>query len=162
MKEILVIGGSNSPVSINQCIAKEIGENARVDYYDTRNLNAPYYNKGIEKHEGFPQEILDLHKMIHQYKKLIIVTPEYNRYFSSFFKSIIDWFSRLERYYFKDVDIYIVAVTRGKRGGSNVREALKFMLSFSGANIIGDVGIAHYDESNDYSQEIKEIVSQFK
>ncbi len=162
MKEILVIGGSNSPVSINQCIAREIGEDPRVDFYDTRTLNAPYYNKGIEKNEGFPKEIVDFYDMIHKYKKLIIVTPEYNRYFSSFFKSILDWFSRYERYYFQDVDIYIVAVTRGKRGGSNVREALKFMLSFSGANLIGDIGIAQYDESNDYSKEIQEIISNFK
>lgn len=162
MKEILVIGGSNSPVSINQCIAKEMSSHPRVDYFDTRTINDTGYNKGIEKNEGFPQDIIALYDKIHQYKKLIIVTPEYNRYFSSFFKSILDWFSRYERYYFQDVEIYLVAVTRGRRGGSSVREALKFMLSFSGANLIGDEGISQYDESNDYSKEIEAIINNFK
>lgn len=162
MKEILVIAGSNASDSINQDLAQKFAQNSRVDYYDTRTLNAPYYNRDIENNEGFPKEILDFHRLIHNYKKLIIVSPEYNGYFSSFFKSILDWFSRYERFYFEGVEIFIVAASPGKRAGASVREALTAMLSRSNAVLLGDKGFGQYDVNIQYYDEINEIIAKFK
>lgn len=161
-KEILVIAGSNASDSINQNLAQKIAKDPRVDYYDTRTLNVPYYNRDIENNEGFPKEIVEFYNLIHSYKKLIIVSPEYNGYFSSFFKSILDWLSRYERYYFDQVEIYIVAASTGKRAGASVREALTSMLSRSNAILLSDKGFGLYDINEDYTQEINEIISSFK
>ncbi|MDL2211369.1 NAD(P)H-dependent oxidoreductase [Erysipelotrichaceae bacterium OttesenSCG-928-M19] len=162
MNKILVIAGSNGSHSINQWFAKRLAEHPQVDYLDTRELNAPYYNMDIEESTGYPQEIITLYDKIHDYGKLIIVSPEYNGYTPPFLKSITDWLSRYERFYLDGIDVVIVAVSPGQKGGASVREMLTTMLSFTNANILGSKGIPNFLETNDYSSEVEEIVNLFK
>ncbi|MDF9867496.1 chromate reductase [Bacilli bacterium PM5-3] len=162
MEKILVIGGSNSINSINQWFAKELAKQENVDYIDTRELNIPYYNRDIEETSGIAQEVINLYNKLHDYNKLIIISPEYNGYASSFFKSITDWLSRYERFYLENIDLVIVSVTPGKAAGASVRESLTKMLSFTKANILGDYGIGEFDQTKDHSDDIKNILKMFK
>jgi len=161
MEKILVIAGSNCSHSINQWFAQEIAKNDNVDFLDTRKADAPYYSIDIQEKEGIVPKIIELYNKIHSYKKLIIVTPEYNGYVSSFFKSITDWLSRYERFYLENIDVVIVSVTPGARAGASVRESLSKMLSFTNANILGDYGIGDFDNTKDYSKDITNILAMF-
>lgn len=161
MKKILVFAGSNCKNSINQWFAQELANNDNVDYFDTRTLDIPMYNKDIEE-TGFPIDVIKFYELIRKYNKVVIVSPEYNGYPPSFFKNILDWVSRYDRFYFDKIDIVITAVAPGKKAGASVRDSLSTMLSFTNANEVGNKGIAHFDQSNDYSKDFEEIINYFK
>ncbi|MDR1781691.1 MAG: NAD(P)H-dependent oxidoreductase [Bacilli bacterium] len=159
MNKILVIAGSNASDSINQDLAKKIALNENVDYIDTRTLNIPLHNRDLEI--NFPSSVIDFYHKIKEYQNLIIVTPEYNGNLSSFFKSILDWLSRHDRFYLDNINVIILSASPGQTGGASVRESLKNMLSFTNANIIGTIGFKEYDITKDYSKEIKKIINLF-
>lgn len=158
MNKTLVIGGSNSSESINQKFGLALAKQAQYDFIDTRDLNIPMYSIDLEN-VGFPTELIEFYNKLKEYKNIVIVCPEYNGYAPAFFKSITDWLSRYERFYFENQNVFIICVTPGKRGGSSLRESLSTMLSFTKANIIGTYGIASYEPDKDYIKENQEIIA---
>lgn len=162
MEKTLVIAGSNSANSINQWLASELGKINDVDYFDIRLLDVPMYSINIENSTGYPQPILDFYTKLRTYKNIIIVSPEHNGYTPAYFKSFLDWISRVERFYLKDINLVIVSVVPGKKAGASVRQMLSTMLGFAGAHEVGNFGIPHFNSDNDYTEQFNDIINCFK
>lgn len=162
MDNILVFAGSNAKDSINQWFANELGKQDGVDYLDIRKLDLPMFNSDIQETTGIPNDVKMFYDKIRSYKKIILVSPEYNGYTPAYLKSLLDWLSVIERFYFDSINLCIVAVTPGQKGGASVREMLSKMLSFTKVIEVGNIGIPHFKAENDYSKEFEQILNVFK
>ena len=99
MKSILAFAGSNSSSSINQkfleYVVSEITEH-KTKILKLVNYPMPIYSEDQEKN-GFPGMVLGLKQEISEVDALIISVNEHNGSWSTFFKNVIDWLSRLDR-----------------------------------------------------------------
>ncbi len=92
----------------------------------------------------FPSEITRIYDLIRSDNKFIIFTPEYNGYTTAYFKNILDWLSRIEHGFLKDIDVKIISVSPGRTGGASVRKILSDSMSFFGAKSVETYGFANY------------------
>lgn len=150
---IFTLAGSNSEVSINQEVAKQIAEDLCCFYYDTRRIDIPVYNRD----NSITSEILNLYNLMCEYEYIIFVLPEYNGNFSSFFKNIVDELSIHTRYFLENKKVFLVSATPGKKGGIGVRDIAHTTFEHFGAKVIGTYGIAEYDNLKDKKEEILRI-----
>lgn len=147
----LIFAGSNASDSINQEVAQQLVNIVEdSEYIDLRKLDIAMYNRDMETNGiGFPVDIIMLHKKIKEYDRLIICTPEYNGDFSSFFKNILDWISRIDYLFLADKEIELICASTGKLGGPSVRMKGKDILQFLGAATVNDYAIKSYNHTDD-------------
>lgn len=155
---IFTMGGSNSSVSINQDVAKEIGDKLCCFYYDTRRIDIPVYNRDL----NVVSEILNLYNLICEYEVIVFALPEYNGSLSSFFKNIVDELSIHNRKFLENKKVFIITATPGSKGGASVRAKASEMFEFFGANVLKTYGIANYKNLSSNSKEIDEITKDIK
>ncbi|MFV0499939.1 MAG: NADPH-dependent FMN reductase [Bacilli bacterium] len=155
---IFTIAGSNSSVSINQEVAKEISKNLCCFYYDTRRINIPVYNRDLK----VISEISNLYNLICEYNTIIFVVPEYNGSLSSFFKNIVDELSIYNKSFLSSKQVFIVSATPGSRGGASVLEKTGEMFKHFGANIVSTYGIANYESLSENISQIEKICEDIK
>lgn len=155
---IFTIAGSNSSVSINQDVAKEISDKLCCFYYDSRRINIPVYNRDL----NVVSEIANLFNLICEYEVIVFVLPEYNGSLSSFFKNIVDELSVYNRSFLENKKAFVVSATPGSRGGESVRAKACEMFEHFGANVVKSYGIANYESLSVNSKEIEEIAKDIK
>ena len=97
-KKLLAFGASNSSTSINKQLAKYAAglfKNAQVDLLDLNDYEMPIYSYDREKKDGFPQLANDFYKKIGEADFILISFAEHNGAYSTAFKNIFDWMSRI-------------------------------------------------------------------
>ena len=98
MKKILAFGASNSSDSINKQLASYASKqfkNSAVDLLDLNDYEMPIYSKDREKKDGIPQLAKDFYKKIGDADLILISFAENNGNYTTAFKNILDWMSRL-------------------------------------------------------------------
>ncbi len=155
---IFTIAGSNSSVSINQEVAREIASKLCCFYYDTRRIDIPVYNRDFK----VVSEIANLYNLICEYEIVVFVIPEYNGSLSSFFKNIVDELSIYNRKFLENKKVFIVTATPGSQGGISVRTKAEEMFQHFGAEVIKSYGIANYENLSVNIREIEDIAKDIK
>ncbi len=155
---ILTIAGSNSKSSINQEVARRIAEMMNIDYFDSREIDIPIYNRD----NNVSGEIVKLYDLLLKYTKIIFVLPEYNGNFSSFFKNIIDELSIYKRDFLNDKKIFVVCATPGGLGGKSVISVSKNTFPHFGAEVVQTYGIAKYQDMKTNLVDIENIVKDIQ
>lgn len=155
---IFTIAGSNSSVSINQEVAREIASKLCCFYYDSRRIDIPVYNRDL----NVVSEIANLYNLICEYETIVFVVPEYNGSLSSFFKNIVDELSIYNRKFLENKKVFIVAATPGSLGGQSVRANVETMFEHFGATVMKTYGIAKYESLSVNAREIEDIAKDIK
>lgn len=94
MTKIAVLVGSLREDSLNKKFAYAVAQVAEKDVeFIHADLNLPLYNTDLEAND-FPKKAQELKDLIESSDGVLIVTPEYNRGYSSVIKNAIDWASR--------------------------------------------------------------------
>ncbi|MFV0424631.1 MAG: NADPH-dependent FMN reductase [Bacilli bacterium] len=155
---VFTMAGSNSSVSINQEVARELGSKLCCFYYDTRRIDIPIYNRDFK----VVSEISNLYNLICEYEIVVFVIPEYNGSLSSFFKNIIDELSIYNRNFLENKKVFIVAVTPGSKGGASVRANASEMFKHFGADVVKSYGIANYENLSENARDIEDIANDIK
>nr|WP_298995336.1 NAD(P)H-dependent oxidoreductase [uncultured Polaribacter sp.] len=122
MKKILAFAGSTSSTSINKKLATYAAENLKdtaFDVIDLRDYDLPVYSVDREK-EGFPEAAKKFTSMLDNYDGFILSLAEHNGSYAAAFKNIFDWSSRIERKFFRDKPLLLMATSPGARGGQSV------------------------------------------
>lgn len=160
MKNILAFAGSNSSTSINHklvtYVSSQIHEHS-VKVLQLTNYSVPMYSEDEEK-KGFPAMTRGLKQEISEADALIISVNEHNGSWSSFFKNIIDWLSRLDRNFLEGKDILLMSTSPGKRGGLTALEYAKNMLPRFGGNIVESFSFPSFYEN--FSTEENEVINE--
>ena len=151
--KILAIAGSNSEASMNKHLvsyAASIFENAEVEVVDLNPFEMPIYKHERELANGVPQEAKDFAAKIDGANLLLVSLPEHNGTYSTAFKNVFDWVSRIkDRTVWNEVPMLLMSAAPGTRGGAGVLEAATKRFPFHGGNIVETFSLPFFNDNFD-------------
>lgn len=150
MKNIISIGGSTSKKSINKLLAEytaDLVKNVHVTKINLNDFEMPLFSVDVEAEIGFPESTKDLNTIIENSDGIIISLAEHNGMFSSAFKNVFDWLSRIDGKVWKNKPMLLLSTSPGIRGGASTLEIAKNRFPFNGGNIIGSMTFPSFYEN---------------
>ena len=172
--KIIAFAGSNSSKSINKKLVKyasSLFENDEVEILDLRNYQAPLFSVDVEKEIGKSQEAVGFLEKLKSADLLLISLAENNGNYSTAFKNIFDWSSRIEKDVFQNKPVFSMVTSPGGRGGKGVLDIAQSNLPRYGANIKSVFSLPLFNENFDvengkisnaeFDAQLKEIVNNF-
>jgi len=151
--KILAIAGSNSETSINKLLvsyAASLIENAEVEIVDMNDFEMPIYKHQREVESGVPQQAVDFAAKIDAADVLLVSLAEHNGTYSTAFKNVFDWTSRIKgRKVWNDIPMFLMATATGPRGGLGVLEAASKRFPLHAGNIVDTFTLPHFNDNFD-------------
>lgn len=98
LKNILAFGASNSKHSINKqfaAFATDRLKEVQTTLLDLHDFELPLYSVDVEREIGIPNNVLRFSEHIAQSDAIVISVAEHNGLYTSAFKNLWDWMSRL-------------------------------------------------------------------
>lgn len=152
MKKILAFAGSTSSTSINKQLATFAAENLKnttFDVIDLRDFTLPIYSID-EEQNGFPENVKKFSSLLDNYDGFILSLAEHNGSYAAAFKNIFDWSTRIEKNFFRDKPLLLMATSPGARGGQTVLEVGFKTFSRMGAKEVSSFSLpSFYDNFKD-------------
>ena len=152
MKKIIAFGASSSKNSINKQLATYTAnqfENSTVEVLDLNAYEMPIYSVDNEKENGIPQLAQDFYAKIGSADFIVISFAEHNGNFSSAFKNILDWASRINAKTFQEKPMLLLATSPGARGGSSVLDIATKRFPFQGGIVKGSFSLPSFNDNFD-------------
>jgi chromate reductase, NAD(P)H dehydrogenase (quinone) len=151
-KKLLAFGASNSSDSINKQLASYASKqfkNVTVDLLDLNDYEMPIYSKDRQRGNGIPQLAQDFYKKIGDADLILISFAENNGNYSTAFKNILDWTSRINNKTFQEKSMLLLATSPGARGGSTVLDIAVKRMPFQGGVVKGSFSLPSFNENFD-------------
>lgn len=153
--KILAIAGSNSDTSINKLLvtyAASLVPDAEVETVDMNDFEMPIYKHQREVENGVPQQAVDFAAKIDAADILLVSLSEHNGTYSTAFKNVFDWTSRIKnRAVWNEKPMLLMATAPGGRGGLGVLEAAEKRFPLHGGNIIATFTLPFFNDNFDKS-----------
>jgi NAD(P)H-dependent FMN reductase len=152
MKKIIAFGASSSKTSINKQLANFAAnqfQNASVEVLDLNDFEMPIYSVDKEKDNGIPQLAQDFFYKLGSADLIVISFAEHNGAYSTAFKNIFDWTSRINGKTFQEKPVLLLSTSPGPRGGSSVLEIAKNRFPLQGAVVKGSFSLPSFNDNFD-------------
>ena len=152
MKKIIAFGGSSSKNSINKQLATYVANlfsNVDIEVLDLNEYEMPIFSVDKEKEDGIHPLAQDFYTIIGSADFLVISLAEHNGAYSSAFKNILDWTSRINNKTFQQKPMLLLATSPGARGGGTVLEIATKRFPFQGADVKGSFSLPSFFENFD-------------
>ena len=152
MKKIIAFAGSSSRNSINKQLAvyaAHLFENAEVEVLDLNDYEMPVFSVDKEKEQGIHSLAHDFYAKIGATDLIVLSLAEHNGAYSSAFKNILDWASRINAKTFQEKPMLLLATSPGARGGSTVLDIATKRFPFQGAIVKGSFSLPSFYENFD-------------
>jgi NAD(P)H-dependent FMN reductase len=152
MKKILVFAGSSSKTSINKQLAVYAAQqfkNAELDILDLNDYEMPVFSVDKEKENGIHNLAHDFYNKIRSTDLIVLSLAEHNGAYSSAFKNILDWTSRINNKTFQQKPMLLLATSPGARGGATVLDIASKRFPFQGADVKGTFYLPTFFENFD-------------
>lgn len=155
--KILTFSASNHANSINQALAKhasnqlksEFQPEAEIEILDLNDYEMPIFSVDRENAGGIPALAQQFFNKIGEANAIIVSFAEYNGNYTSAWKNIFDWMSRIDMSVFQDKPMLAMATSTGARGGASVLDIVTASASFFGMNIISSMSVPSFSENFD-------------
>lgn len=150
MKNIIVLGGSNSRKSINKQLAKYAAaqlKNTVVTLVDLNAYDLPIYSVDLEEANGMPSEIIKMNAVFESADGFVVSLAEHNGSYTVAFKNAFDWLSRVQGKVWREKPVLLLATSPGERGGKAVLEAAASRFPYMGAKITGTFSLPSFYEN---------------
>ena len=150
MTKILSIGASSSRNSINQKLAYYVAnqvKDAQVNLLDLNDFEMPIYSIDREKENGMPELIKKFKQQILESDAIVLALAEHNGTYTTAFKNILDWGSRLEGKLWEDKPMFLLATSPGGRGAKTVFEAFQAYWPRKGANVVAAFSLPGFHQN---------------
>ncbi|SDN14414.1 NADPH-dependent FMN reductase [Kriegella aquimaris] len=147
MKKIITIAGSNSQKSINKSLLSHtisLLENVEIISIDLNDYVLPIYGVDFEAENGIPTAIKRLDELFDKADGFIIALAEHNGTYTTAFKNIIDWLSRVNMKIWRGKSMLLMAASPGRRGGTTVLQSAKAYFPFLGAKVASDFSLPNF------------------
>lgn len=147
MKTIIAFAGSNSKLSINKQLASytaSLVSNVNVEILDLNDYQLPLYSVDIEQDSGLPKDAERFVETIKKSDGIILSLAEHNAAYSTAFKNLFDWISRVEQKTFQNKPMLLMATSPGARGGATVLEIAKGRFPYHDAQIVGEFSLPSF------------------
>ncbi len=159
--KIIAFAGSNSTDSINKKLATWVSSlfaEHQIEILDLNDYEVPIYKKSREQELGIPDKIITFSEKLSDADLILLSLAENNGAYSTAFKNILDWASRIpDTTVFHDKPILLMATSPGQRGGSSVLEIAKNRFQFNGGNVLDTYSLPSF---NDNFEEGKGITNE--
>ena len=171
MKKIVAFGASSSKKSINKKLADYAAnqiKDSTVNLLDLNNFEMPIYSIDFEEENGIPPQAFQFKKELSSADGVIISFAEHNGAYTSAFKNIFDWISRIERIVWYNKPMFLMATSDGSRGGITVLKMAHDRISKGGQldipifslpdflkNFDPELGITNVNLKNEFDSCIK-------
>jgi chromate reductase len=152
MKKIIAFGASSSSTSINKQLATyaaTLFQNTTSEILDLNDYEMPIYSMDKEKRDGIPQLAHDFYNQLGSADLIIISFAEHNGAYSTAFKNIFDWMSRINGKTFQEKPMLLLATSPGARGGSSVLEIANKRFPFQGGIVKGSFSLPSFNDNFD-------------
>ncbi|HLO72357.1 MAG TPA: NAD(P)H-dependent oxidoreductase [Flavobacterium sp.] len=152
MKKIIAFGASSSKQSINKQLATFAAnqfQNASVEILDLNDYEMPIFSVDKEKENGIHPLAQDFYTKLGSADLIIISFAEHNGNYSTAFKNILDWTSRINPKTFQEKAMLLLATSPGARGGSSVLEIATKRFPFQGGIVKGSFSLPSFYENFD-------------
>lgn len=139
MKKIIAFAGTNSKTSINKQLvtyAASLLNNIEVNILDLNDFELPLYGIDFEKEHGIPQNARNFLDFIKSSDGIILSLAEHNGAYSTAFKNLFDWMSRIEGKTFFGKSMLLMSASPGGRGGESVLNIAKDRFPRHDAHIV--------------------------
>jgi len=171
--KILAFAGSTSSTSINRELVKFVlkdFQNEEINLIDLNDFTMPVFSVDLEK-KGFPDEAHNFLKVIEECDVIICSLAEHNRSYSSAFKNVFDWSSRINVKVFQNKPMLLMSTSPGGYGGGNVMNTAKTFFPQFAADIKDTFSLPKFYENFDLEsgvihpdmlKELKDKIESFK
>ncbi|WP_152287688.1 NADPH-dependent FMN reductase [Flavicella marina] len=153
MKNIIVIGGSNSKNSINKTLATHAAEQLEdvvLTVVDLNEFKLPLYGIDLETEEGIHEEAKRLNGVFDWADGFVVSLAEHNGAYSAAFKNAFDWLSRINGKVWREKPLLLLATSPGGRGGQTVLQIAANSFPHLGAKVTGSLSFpSFYDNFKD-------------
>ena len=156
-KKIIAFGASSSKQSINKQLATFAAnqfQNASVEILDLNNYEMPIFSVDKEKENGIHPLAQEFYSKLGSADLILISFAEHNGNFSSAFKNILDWTSRINAKTFQEKPILLLATSPGARGGSSVLDIATKRFPFQGGIVKGSFSLPSFNDNFDVEKGI--------
>lgn len=166
MKKIIAFGASSSKQSINKKLAIYAAgqfSNASVEVLDLNDYEMPLFSVDKQKENGMHPLAQEFYDKIGTADLVVISFAEHNGNFSTAFKNILDWSSRINPKTFQEKPTLLLATSPGARGGGSVLNIAVNRFPFQGANVVGSFSLPSFNDNFEEASGITnpELKAQF-
>jgi chromate reductase, NAD(P)H dehydrogenase (quinone) len=150
INKIIAFGASNSTTSINKKLAvytAQLFNDAEVETLDLNDYEMPIYSIEREKRDGIHALAIDFYNQLESADLIIISFAEYNGTYTTAFKNIFDWISRINNKTFQNKKMILMATSPGGRGGKTVLENALTRFPHHGAEIVGSFHLPSFHQN---------------
>ena len=150
LMKILAFGASNSKNSINKKLAAYAAsffENADIILIDLNDFEMPIFSVDRESQSGHPETAKEFVRLLGEADLIIISLAEHNGSYSTAFKNIFDWASRVNSKTFQGKPVILMATSPGVRGGKTVLETAGTRFSFHDANVVATYSLPEFHKN---------------
>lgn len=149
-KKILAFGASNSKESINRKLARYTAgriDGASVKLLDLNDFEMPIYGIDKENEHGFPNKAIEFRDHLKAADAIVISFAEHNGAYTSAYKNIFDWVSRIEKDVWGHKPMFLLATSPGERGGTSVLEMAFTKISRMNNNVISQFSLPSFSKN---------------
>ena len=150
MKNIIAFAGSNSKNSINKDLAvyaASLVENTNTNVLDLNDFELPLYGIDYEIAHGIPDDAQKFLDLLKASDGIVLSLAEHNGAYSTVFKNLFDWMSRIDGKLWSDKPMLLMATSPGARGGATVLEIAKGRFPYMGANIVSEFSLPSFGDN---------------
>lgn len=147
---IVAFGASYSKNSINKTFAAYAASQfaaEKVEVLDLSNYPLPLFTTDVEAEIGHPEGISHFLNKLEQADLIVISLAEHNGTYSTAFKNLFDWTSRVKLKMFEGKKVLLLATAPGARGGISVLEAAQQRFPIHGAEIAGVFSLPNFHDN---------------
>ncbi len=151
MKKIIAFGASNSSSSINQLLAKWASSqlaDAETELLNLNDFEMPIFSPEREA-TGIPEPAKSFKLKIDRSDGVIISLAEYNGNYTTAFKNIIDWVSRIDKKTWSNKPLFLLATSPGGRGGAGVLAIASKNFPHLGGNVVATFSLPTFHQNFD-------------
>lgn len=144
---IVAFGASNSSNSINRQLAAYAAEqvaDTTVNLLDLNDYEMPIYSIDREQAKGIPQLAHDFKAQLQTSDGIIISFAEHNGAYSTAFKNIFDWISRIDNAPWGHKPMFLLATSPGGRGGRTVLDIALNKFKFMNTNTLASFSLPFF------------------
>lgn len=148
--KIIGFAGSNSKKSINKQLVKYTLSqitSAETEELDITDYPLPIYGIDLEKESGIPQAVHDFIDKVQTADGLVISLAEHNGSYTVAVKNLLDWCSRCETGFFKNMPVLLMGASPGGYGAKNVLGAAEKRFPKFGAQLISIYSFPSFDDN---------------
>lgn len=148
--KILAFGASNSVHSINKKLATyatTFFDNAEVNLLDLNDFEMPIFSVDIEKAHGIPTKAQEFMDILATSDLIIISFAEHNGSYTTAFKNIFDWASRINGKTFLGKPMLLMSTSPGPRGGKSVLDTALGRFPFHDGKILASFSLPEFGKN---------------